>query len=144
MSAQSGHVTLTLVESAAYTLAEIAARRHPILALRADRAAAILAAGEIIPDDIGYTCHGYEIDLNRVTCTCEDWSHNAPEIKGHKWCKHLLAAGMYDRLARTVAQPPAPQPAALPAPQLATAPATNVLVWAQSMAWRAFAMSYRH
>jgi hypothetical protein len=107
----------TPLASAAFTLAEIAAQRHPELASRADRAAALVANGEITCVDTAlYRCHGYTVDTAEHTCECADWrSDRAPVVGRGKVCKHLLAALTFERLNRQ------PEPAPIAGDHLAYA-----------------------
>src|SRR5690349_7004245 len=74
--------------------------KAPELAERAERAAAIIAAGKVAYlgdgryEVIGSEPRAYVVDSAARTCPCKDHQHRAPEFKGSRWCKHLLAVFM--------------------------------------------------
>jgi hypothetical protein len=87
----------TTLEQLQALVAHIAAQ-CPELASRAERAAHILLAGKVasLGGDRYQVTNSegdgtYTVDQLAETCECKDREHRAPEWKGSKWCKHLLA-----------------------------------------------------
>ncbi len=83
-------------------LADTACARHPEIAPRMSRAADLLLDGHVA--ELSFRkhlfvvhaqfspSHDYTVDTEGLTCTCPDWSFGtAPEVSGHRLCKHLLA-----------------------------------------------------
>ena len=94
--------TLEQLQDLISTIAE----RCPALASRAERAGHILLAGKVA--SVGADCYEvtnsdgsgtYTVDQLAETCTCKDREHGAPEWKGTRWCKHLLATLLLRHLA---------------------------------------------
>jgi uncharacterized Zn finger protein len=80
-------------------------KRCPDLEARAEKAAALLMLGKVQPlGPLSFQVQGcepdpYAVDLTAHTCTCPDQKHRAPEYRGARWCKHLLACVLLERLA---------------------------------------------
>jgi hypothetical protein len=96
-----------------HRLVRIIAERRPELAQRAEKGATILITGKLSPlgedryevvssDDDGTL---YLVDQRAESCTCKDYQHRAPEVRGSKCCKHRIAAWLYVKLG-------APRPSA--------------------------------
>jgi hypothetical protein len=88
------HTTLSELQA----LVAHIATRCPELASRAERAGHILLAGKVASlgaDRYRVTnSEGdgtYTVDQLAETCECKDCEHRAPEWRGARWCKHLLA-----------------------------------------------------
>ncbi len=108
MSTPTGIQSITLSSHA--TLADLQAvvtrvgERCPALAGRAARAGILLVGGAVKPirpdvyEVAGSSGQRYAVDLLAETCSCPDFEHGAPEYKGLRWCKHLLAARILTKL----------------------------------------------
>lgn len=43
----------------------------------------------------GHEPHTVRIEPNANTCTCEDFQFGAPEVRGQRLCKHIVAARLF-------------------------------------------------
>lgn len=103
MSASTSSVTVTPIPAPVKRLAERCAAHHPQLATRAWRAAALVAEHCLTyhHHENLYTVGYYTVDLEAPSCTCPDFTKGqAPELRpGRRYCKHMIAAQMLERLA---------------------------------------------
>jgi hypothetical protein len=91
------------------TYSEAAARiaeKHPHLANMAAHALAIVEAGKVHPTRDGAIVFSeagrdrYEVAItpDGPTCGCPAFSHRPAVINGRRYCKHLMALGIYNRV----------------------------------------------
>lgn len=83
------------------TKIETAKERYPILSDRYQRGATIYRANHITRIDENRAAvpsqtrpgHGHLVEnVNGVIyCSCKDYDNKAPEVKGQKYCKHVIA-----------------------------------------------------
>ena len=50
---------------------------------------------EVLASDDGGS---YRVDLAAWCCDCKDFEHRAPEHRGRRWCKHIIAARVLGKL----------------------------------------------
>lgn len=84
---------------------QTAAERYPQLAERYRRGATIYRSNHITRIDENRVVvpsqtregsgHLVENVGGVVYCTCADFSHKAPEVKGQKFCKHVIAVMLW-------------------------------------------------
>jgi hypothetical protein len=78
--------------------------RRPELEGRAIAASSILMLGKVHPigpdryEVVGTEAEPYIVDQAAESCTCKDFEHRAPEVRGSKCCKHRIAAWLYVKL----------------------------------------------
>lgn len=87
-------------------------RRGPAVAARAQKAAVLVLEGRVHFMDRHFETalvdgreDTYSVNLVLKTCTCPDWQQaRAPLVRGHRCCKHLIAAFMAKLLASRAAR----------------------------------------
>jgi hypothetical protein len=110
MSTPNLHQSTTLADLA--RLVERVNLKSPELYTRAVSGATLVLTGAVTPDaesgPSAYRVRGskpepYTVDL-AGDCPCEDYQRRGVSYRGHKFCKHQLAALFYRRLSELVAE----------------------------------------